>query len=153
MKYPCLIFMHAYVCIQIHMHSLFLKNYILLLDIWRFCFSQCLIVPGKLQGKQYCKQGMQGDEGCLALSRRIFYHWNCLSVMVIKGRPTWVTLITVAKFFMNNTPLHCLNLGPPNLHPSSKTEKWPIAVQPKCRARRLQSVVRPDAQQWKRSLQ
>lgn len=51
--------MHVYVCIQIHTHSLFLKNYILLLDIWRFCFSQCLIVPGKLQGKQYCKQGMQ----------------------------------------------------------------------------------------------
>lgn len=33
-----------HVCVRIHIHtqSSFFNNYIVLLDIWRFCFSQCL---------------------------------------------------------------------------------------------------------------
>lgn len=82
--------------------------------------SQCLIVPGKLQTKAVLyNQGVQGDEGGQA-------QWE--SIIRIKSRPTWVTCITVVKFFMDNTPLRYLNLGPPNLCPSSKAKKWQTAV-------------------------
>ena len=71
---------------------------------------------------------MQGENGGLELWKRVFYHWNCLSIMVIKSRPTWVSLIIIVKFLMDGTHLYCPNLGSVNFQPPCKAQKWQIAV-------------------------
>lgn len=78
--------------------------------------------------KQWWYQGMQEDEGTLALGGIVFYPWNCFSIMIIKSRSTLRQLIIVLKFFMDNASPHCLNSGPPKLNQSPRAQKRPIVV-------------------------
>ena len=59
---------------------------------------------------------------------RVFYPWNCLSIMIRKSRSTLRWFIIVLKLFMDNASPHCLNSGPPKLNQSLRAQKRPIVV-------------------------
>lgn len=138
-------------CVRIHIVFLF-KQLSIVTRSLQALFSQCLIVPGQLQAKAVVDQGMQEDEVSLVLWARVFYPWICLSIMMIKSRPTLRPLTIVLKFLMDNASPHCLTPGPPNLHQSSMARNSKLQPSAQSRAQWLESIMASGAQAWKWSL-
>lgn len=126
---------HVYSLLHILYSVIYNKIYIETVYIV-FFFKQLYIVTRYLQAFVLVTIWLPGtgqssgvpreDEGGLALWERVFYHWNCFSI-IIRSRAILVTLIIVLTFFLDNIPPRCLNLGPPYLQQSLKAQKWPTA--------------------------